>query len=376
MSTGRSICSAGDAIDLAAVHAIAPSAASVTTTVSASSARLAAASSTVSLPRQPERLALVDEQRAGAVERGRRDGPRRRASVVVAAGDVRRCCRPGRRRAGRGSRRPPAARAAATSAAEARAPGSIGHHRAVACRTASPPSSASAARAASRSSSTPSSASIARTRSPATSSPSGAATAADKPEPRRADGRDRAAARASAGALRRTAPRRARAATRARRTSGRGRPGWRRRDRSRTAEDNRLGAHATSARIASPVSSALVTKPRAPDSATSGPKSEPSRLDARTIAVARAGLRAAARRPRTRRCPAARRRAAGRPVRARASRRPRTRRRSPCRRRRSRRVSSTTCAIARNDGWSSTINTVTGSRGAIGPIVSPIGPGR
>jgi hypothetical protein len=36
-------------------------------------------------------------------------------------------------------------------------------------------------------------------------------------------------------------------------------------------------------------------------------------------------------------------------------------------------VSSTTCAIALNDGWSSTINTVTGSSAAIVPIVSPIG---
>ena len=36
-------------------------------------------------------------------------------------------------------------------------------------------------------------------------------------------------------------------------------------------------------------------------------------------------------------------------------------------------VSSTSCAIARKDGWSSTINTVTGARDAIGPIVSPIG---
>ena len=43
--------------------------------------------------------------------------------------------------------------------------------------------------------------------------------------------------------------------------------------------------HATSARITSPVSSAFVTKPRAPDSATSEPKSEPSRLEASTIAV-------------------------------------------------------------------------------------------
>ena len=46
-----------------------------------------------------------------------------------------------------------------------------------------------------------------------------------------------------------------------------------------------MGDHATSARIASPVRSALVRKPRAPDSATSEPKSVPSRLEASTIAA-------------------------------------------------------------------------------------------
>ncbi len=126
--------------------------------------------------------------------------------------------------------------------------------------------------------------------SPPTSSPSGAATAAARPEPRRADGRDRA----SAG--------------RAEELGGEpllAERGQRLQPDERQVEEDRggddevghgrsritgVGTHATSARIASPVSSALVTKPRAPDSATSGPKSEPSRLDARTIARPRTGL--------------------------------------------------------------------------------------
>ena len=178
--------------------------------------------------------------------------------------------------------------------------------------------------------STPSSASIVRTMSPATSSPSGAATAADSPS--------RAAATAVIAPPRRP---QSSAANRSSPSSGSDssptnvrsrRQAWQRRDLSRTTEDNQVDDQATRARTASPVRSGLETKPRAPDSATSEPKSV---LSCSTQGRSRWMIRhdAAARPPRTRRCRAAPRRGGRHPVRGGAPQRPRTRRRWQFRRR-------------------------------------------
>ena len=138
---------------------------------------------------------------------------------------------------------------------------------------------------------------------------------------------------------------------------------WRRRGRSRSCEDIAGRLHVTQALTASPERRDLSMSPRAPESATSVPKSDSSRLEASTIAAEDAASR--------------RREATSKPV---MSGKPTSSRTMSGRSRSASTTpdspsvavptttnpsaSSASRAVARNDGWSSTINTVSFSLGS------------